>query len=209
MWDDIYIMSTMAIKLRKNEEDKRFETRSKIRNYKSQVDRGLKKQQQLMSQAINNIKKAGAIKDKKGMLNAAQNAVRIKSAIEYLKSFSLYLDNLEITFEFVYNEREMSSILSDAHQELGKRMLSDEQARQIENNIQAINQKTEDLERRLEDQFGNINQSLDEFAARGSEGVDDVINSVVGKTESTKTPDNSSSEIDDLINRIMGENSKS
>ncbi|MCL6014936.1 MAG: hypothetical protein M1323_04840 [Candidatus Thermoplasmatota archaeon] len=197
----------MAIKLRKSEDDKQFETRSKIRNYKSQIDRGLKRQQQLMAQAINNIKKAASIKDKKGMLNAAQNAVRIKSSIEYLKSFSLYLDNLEITFEFVYNERRNNEILSDANKELNKRMLSEEQARQIENNIQAINQKTEDLERRLEDQFGNINQSLDEFAARGGENVDEVIGSIVGQN----TPENqekSNSEIDDLISKIMGENTK-
>ncbi len=198
----------MAIKLRKSEDDKQFETRSKIRNYKSQLDRGLKKQQQLMAQAINNIKKAAAIKDKKGMLNAAQNAVRIKSSVEYLKSFLLYLDNLEITFEFVYNERRNSEILMGANKELNKRMLSEEQARQIENNIQAINQKTEDLERRLEDQFGNINQSLDEFAARGGENVDEVLGSVVGN-KSESNSEQSNSEIENLISKIMGEDTKS
>ena len=134
-------MDIMPLNLRKSEDDKRFETRSKIRNYKSEVDRDLKKQQQLLVQAINNVKKAAAIKDSKGMMNAAQNATRIKSAIDYLKSFSLYLDNLEITFEFVYNERRMNKTLSEAHNELGKRMLTDQQARQIESNIMAINQK--------------------------------------------------------------------
>ena len=42
----------MALNLRKSEEDKRFETRSKIRNYKTEVERGIKKQQQLLAQAI-------------------------------------------------------------------------------------------------------------------------------------------------------------
>ncbi len=200
----------MAIKLRKSEEDKRFETRSKIRNYKSQVDRDIKKQQQLLAQAINNVKKAAAIKDRKGMLNAAQNATRIKSAIDYLKSFSLYLDNLEITFEFVYNEREMNRTLSDAHNELGKRMLTDEQAREIESNIMAINQKTEDLERRLEDQFSTLGESLNEFATRGGEGAEDIIKSVTGESSSSamEGTDPGQKEIDDLIRKITGEGEK-
>ncbi len=200
----------MAIKLRKSEEDKRFETRSKIRNYKSQVDRDIKKQQQLLAQAINNVKKAAAIKDRKGMLNAAQNATRIKSAIDYLKSFSLYLDNLEITFEFVYNEREMNRTLSDAHNELGKRMLTDEQAREIESNIMAINQKTEDLERRLEDQFSTLGESLNEFATRGGEGAEDIIKSVTGESSSSASEgtDPGQKEIDDLIRKITGEGEK-
>ena len=178
--------------------------------YKSEVDRDLKKQQQLLAQAINNVKKAAAIKDSKGMMNAAQNATRIKSAIDYLKSFSLYLDNLEITFEFVYNERRMNKTLSEAHNELGKRMLTDQQARQIESNIMAINQKTEDLERRLEDQFSNLGESLNEFANRGGEGAEDIIKSITG--ESSASADHQDSEgqkeIDELIRKIIGEGDK-
>ena len=116
----------MALNLRKSEEDKRFETRSKIRNYKTEVERGIKKQQQLLAQAINNIKKAATIKDSQGMRNAATNATRIKSYIDYLKSFALYLDNLEITFEFVYNERMVNKTLVGAQTELGKRMLTEQ-----------------------------------------------------------------------------------
>lgn len=193
----------MAIKLRKSEEDKRFETRSKIRNYKSQVDRNLKKQEQLLVQAINNIKKAAAVKDQRGMHNAAQNAVRVKSAIDYLRSFALYLDNLEVTFEFIYIERASGKILSSANEEFGKRMLTDEQARQITQNIESINSRTEQLESRLEDQFGDINKSLDEFAERGGENVDDVIGSILGKTPSGDA-DKTQNEVDELINKIMG-----
>ncbi len=196
----------MAI-LRKSEEDKRFETRSKIRNYKSQVDRNLKKQEQLLVQAINNIKKAAQVKDQKGMKNAAQNAVRVKSAIDYLRSFMLYLDNLEVTFEFIYIERSSGKILSSANEEFGKRMLTDEQARQITQNIESINSRTEQLESRLEDQFGDINKSLDEFASRGGENVDDVIGSILG-TGGQKEQNSTSSEVDDLIRKVMGNDDK-
>lgn len=193
----------MAIKLRKTEEDKRFETRSKIRNYKSQVDRNLKKQEQLLVQAINNIKKAAAAKDQRGMHNAAQNAVRVKSAIDYLRSFALYLDNLEVTFEFIYIERASGKILSSANEEFSKRMLTDDQARQITQNIETINSRTEQLESRLEDQFGDINKSLDEFAERGGDNVDDVIGSILGKPQ-VGDEEKTKSEVDDLINKIMG-----
>ena len=203
-------MDIMPLNLRKSEDDKRFETRSKIRNYKSEVDRDLKRQQQLLVQAINNVKKAAAIKDSKGMMNAAQNATRIKSAIDYLKSFSLYLDNLEITFEFVYNERRMNKTLSEAHNELGKRMLTDQQARQIESNIMAINQKTEDLERRLEDQFASLGESLNEFANRGGEGAEDIIKSITGESSTSSQQEDSvgQKEVDELIRKITGEGEK-
>ncbi|MGP6238961.1 hypothetical protein ACNF40_00910 [Cuniculiplasma sp. SKW4] len=200
----------MALNLRKSEEDKRFETRSKIRNYKSEVDRDIKRQQQLLAQSIANVKKAAAIKDRKGMMNAAQNATRIKSAIDYLKSFSLYLDNLETTFEFVYNERRMNKTLTNVQSDLGKRMLTDQQARQIESNIMAINQKTEDLERRLEDQFSSLDESLNEFAKRGGEDAEDIIKSITGESLSSSSQEDSSGqkEVDELIKKILGEGEK-
>ena len=205
----------MSIKLRKSEDDKRFETRSKIRGYKAQVDRNLKKQQQLLNQAINNLKSAAAIKDSRGVLNAAQNAKRIKSAIDYLKSFSLYLDNLEITFEFVYNEREINRTLSEAHTDLGKRMLTDEQAREIENNLRSINESTENLESRLEEQFSTLGESLQEFASRGGVSAEDIVKEVTGQSVQTMTSSQQSSEaagdkeIDELIKKITGEKQKS
>ena len=206
-------MGKMAIKLRKSEDDKRFETRSKIRGYKAQVDRNLKKQQQLLNQAVTNLKSAYSIKDNRGVLNAAQNAKRIKSAIDYLKSFSLYLDNLEITFEFVYNERQINRTLAEAHTDLGKRMLTNEQAREIENNLRAINQSTEDLEGRLEEQFGTLGESLQEFATRGGETVEDIIKEVTGQSGSTadagKQTSGSDKEIDDLIKKIAGDEERS
>jgi hypothetical protein len=200
----------MALNLRKSEEDKRFETRSKIRNYKTEVERSIKKQQQLLAQAINNIKKAATIKDSQGMRNAAANATRIKSYIDYLKSFALYLDNLEITFEFVYNERMVNKTLVGAQTELGKRMLTEQQARQIESSITAINQKTTELESRMEDQFSTLGQSLKEFSDRGGEGVEDIIREITGGTLNYNTADESSSqkEVDDLIRKITGEGEK-
>ncbi|MCL4330009.1 MAG: hypothetical protein M1533_03295 [Candidatus Thermoplasmatota archaeon] len=205
----------MSIKLRKSEDDKRFETRSKIRGYKAQVDRNLKKQQQLLNQAINNLKSAAAIKDNRGVLNAAQNAKRIKSAIDYLRSFSLYLDNLEITFEFVYNEREINRTLSEAHTDLGKRMLTDEQAREIENNLRSINESTENLETRLEEQFSTLGESLQEFASRGGVSAEDIVKEVTGQSVQAMESSQKSSEaagdkeIDDLIKKITGEKQKS
>ena len=205
----------MSIKLRKSEDDKRFETRSKIRGYKAQVDRNLKKQQQLLNQAINNLKSAAAIKDNRGVLNAAQNAKRIKSAIDYLRSFSLYLDNLEITFEFVYNEREINRTLSEAHTDLGKRMLTDEQAREIENNLRSINESTENLETRLEEQFSTLGESLQEFASRVGVSAEDIVKEVTGQSVQAMESSQKSSEaagdkeIDDLIKKITGEKQKS
>lgn len=200
----------MGLNLRKSEEDKRFETRSKIRNYKSEVDRDIKRQQQLLAQAINNIKKAAAIKDSKGMMNAATNATRIKSSIDYLKSFALYLDNLEITFEFVYNERMVNKTLAGAQAELGKRMLTDQQARQIESSIMSINQKTEDLERRLEDQFSNLGDSLKEFANRGGEGAEEIIRGITGESSNLGSAEETAgqNEVDDLIKKILGQGEK-
>ena len=79
----------MPIKFTKSESDRRYETKTKIRGYRNQVDRSLRNQRQLLSKAIANIRKADSIKDRKGMMNAAQNAMRVKASIDYLQNFSV------------------------------------------------------------------------------------------------------------------------
>ncbi len=195
----------MPIKFTKSESDRRYETKTKIRGYRSQVDRSLRNQRQLLSKAIANIRKADSIKDKKGMMNAAQNAMRVKASIDYLQNFSLYLDNLEVTFEFIYNERESNKILGTAHKDLLKNMLTDEQAQQIQKNIDSINEKTELLEERLTEHMSSIDESLKGIAERHEEGVEDIIGDVVNQSsqKAGSSPDEAS-DVDNLISKILG-----
>ncbi len=194
----------MSIKFTKSDADRRFETKSKIRNYRSQVDRSLRNQRQLLGKAIANIRKADSIKDKKGIMNAAQNAMRIKASMDYLQNFSLYLDNLEVTFEFIYNERESNKILGTAHKDLLKNMLTDEQAQQIQKNIDSINEKTELLEERLTEHMSSIDESLSSIATRHEDGMESVVGNVVGTSSSKETAQDEGSDVDSLISKILG-----
>ncbi|MCL4356492.1 MAG: hypothetical protein M1460_01305 [Candidatus Thermoplasmatota archaeon] len=200
----------MPIKFTKSESDRRYETKTKIRGYRNQVDRSLRNQRQLLSKAIANIRKADSIKDRKGMMNAAQNAMRVKASIDYLQNFSLYLDNLEVTFEFIYNERESNKILGTAHKDLLKNMLTDEQAQQIQKNIDSINEKTELLEERLTEHMSSIDESLKGIADRHEEGVEDIIGDVVSKpAQKTSVSSDDASDVDNLISKILGGEEKS
>ena len=195
----------MPIKFTKSESDRRYETKTKIRGYRNQVDRSLRNQRQLLNKAIANIRKADSIKDRKGMMNAAQNAMRVKASIDYLQNFSLYLDNLEVTFEFIYNERESNKILGTAHKDLLKNMLTDEQAQQIQKNIDSINEKTELLEERLTEHMSSIDESLKGIAERHEEGVEDIIGDVVSKpAQKTGSSSDEASDVDNLISKILG-----
>ena len=200
----------MPLKFTKSESDRRYETKTKIRGYRNQVDRSLRNQRQLLSKAIANIRKADSIKDRKGMMNAAQNAMRVKASIDYLQNFSLYLDNLEVTFEFIYNERESNKILGTAHKDLLKNMLTDEQAQQIQKNIDSINEKTELLEERLTEHMSSIDESLKGIADRHEEGVEDIIGDVVSKpAQKTSVSSDDASDVDNLISKILGGEEKS
>ena len=200
----------MPLKFTKSESDRRYETKTKIRGYRNQVDRSLRNQRQLLSRAIANIRKADSIKDRKGMMNAAQNAMRVKASIDYLQNFSLYLDNLEVTFEFIYNERESNKILGTAHKDLLKNMLTDEQAQQIQKNIDSINEKTELLEERLTEHMSSIDESLKGIAERHEEGVEDIIGDVVSKpSQKAGVSSDEASDVDNLISKILGGEEKS
>jgi Mg2+ and Co2+ transporter CorA len=197
------------IPFKKTEEERLYESRSKIRGYKSSIDKTIRNFETLRAQSINAVRQGLINKDMAGAKNAARNVLRNDLAIRYMKSFKLFLENLSITMEFVFTERNINRTLTQANKDLRARMLTDEQASQIQKSIDSIGNSTQELEDRIYGQVDSLEGSLKSFADSKPEAVYDTLQNVAGLQAGTGSGERSvtDKEIDELISKISVEGS--
>ena len=197
------------IPFKKTEEERLYESRSKIRGYKSSIDKTIRNFETLRAQSINAVRQGLINKDMAGAKNAARNVLRNDLAIRYMKSFKLFLENLSITMEFVFTERNTTRTLTQANKDLRARMLTDEQASQIQKSIDSIGNSTQELEDRIYGQVDSLEGSLKSFADSKPEAVYDTLQNVAGLQAGTGSGERSvtDKEIDELISKISVEGS--
>lgn len=198
---------------RKTDEEKRYESRNKIRGYHNTIERYLRDFENLRVQAINTAKKAMAAKDMAAARNAARNVLRNELFIKYLKSFGLFIDNLQITMEYVFMERRAHATLTEANRDLKANILSAEQVNQIQQSIDSIMDTTRDLEDRANIQLDSIDSSLSSFANQKAEEVATTLENIAaGASGSPSAALGSADEdksLDALLDRISKEGNKS
>ena len=197
------------IPFKKTEEERLYESRSKIRGYKSSIDKTIRNFETLRAQSINAVRQGLINKDMAGAKNAARNVLRNDLAIRYMKSFKLFLENLSITMEFVFTERNINRTLTQANKDLRARMLTDEQASQIQKSIDSIGNSTQELEDRIYGQVDSLEGSLKSFADSKPEAVYDTLQNVAGVQAGDGSAERSVThkEIDELISKISVEGS--
>lgn len=198
---------------RKSEEEKRYESKNKIRTYQNSIQRYLRTFENLKVQSINMAKKALAAKDMAAARNAARNIQRNELFIRYLRSFGLFIDNLQITMEYVYMERKAHQTLTEANKDLRANILSSEQVGQIQQSIDSIMDTTRDLEDRANIQLDTLDQSLASFANEKQEDVEKTLESLAaGSTGKVSSGSSGGSEedraLDEILDRIAKEGEK-
>ncbi|MHB8361334.1 MAG: Snf7 family protein [Thermoplasmataceae archaeon] len=195
--------------LKKSEEERRNETKANIRRYRSQIDRFVRDFTNSRQNAINNAKKALAENNLQAAKNAARNILRHERFIKYLKSFSLFIDNLQTTMDYVYMERNAQQTLLQANKNLSVNMLSEEQANQIQQSIENIMDNTRDLEERANSQLESLDTSLSSFSNQKAEDVGKILEGIVsGGNASGTTGTDSDKALEELLSKIAKEGEK-
>ncbi|MGP6219985.1 hypothetical protein [Caldiplasma sukawensis] len=194
-------------RLIKSNEEKWFETKSMIRQSYNTIDKLIRNEQNLLKRSIETLKASAKQKNKQQLMNSVGQIRRITAVIQYLKSFQIYLTNSEITFEQIRSEVEMHNMMKKINEDMGKVMLTPQQANMIESNIEKIASNTENLERRMQEQYTMLQGALNKYGE--SDGTaEKIIEDITGKKISEIMGESSSSEdseIDALLKKLVGD----
>lgn len=196
-------------RLIKSNEEKWFETKSMIRQSYNMIDKLIRNEQNLLRRSIETLKASAKQKNKAQLMNSVGQIRRITAVIQYLKSFQIYLTNSEITFEQIRAEVEMQNMMKRINDDMGKVMLTPQQANMIQTNIEKIANNTEDLEKRMQEQFTVLQGALSKYGE--SDGsAEKIVENITGKKISEIMGESSSSEdteIDALLKKLVGDSS--
>jgi hypothetical protein len=197
--DTLFHMTHMAIKIRKSEDEKNFEKRSKISRWKSDIDRALRQYEKNYDKNVENLKLSIESNNMPKARLFAANIVNIDGAIRGLKDYKLFLDNVDLSLQFAKTTKDVWASLKESSKDLSTSQISQKQMTQVQQNIENIVSVSEQIEDRLSSQLELISSSIDSKGISDSK-VDDIINKF--KTGEKSVESSSESKLDEMIEEI-------
>lgn len=186
----------MAIKLRKSEDEKNFEKRSKISKWKGDIDRAVRQYERNYEKNIQSLKTAIDTENSPKAKLFASNIANLEGAIKGLKDYKLFLENVDLSLQFAKTTKDIWASLKQSAKDLASSQLSESQMSQVQQNIESIVSVSEQIEDRLSGQLEMITQSVD------SKGISDKnVEEIISKftLESKQNVEDSESKIDKMI----------
>ena len=173
--DILFHMTHMAIKIRKSEDEKNFEKRSKISRWKSDIDRALRQYEKNYEKNVQNLRLSIESNNTPKARLFAANIVNIDGAIRGLKDYKLFLDNVDLSLQFAKTTKDVWASLKESSKDLSTSQMSQKQMTQVQQNIENIVSISEQIEDRLSSQLELISSSIDSKGVSDSK-VDEIIN---------------------------------
>ncbi len=187
----------MAIKLRKTEEEKNFEKRSKISRWKGDIDRAIRQYERNYEKNVLSLKTSIQTENSPKAKLFASNIANLEGAIKGLKDYKLFLENVDLSLQFAKTTKDIWASLKESAKDLASSQLSEKQMSQVQQNIESIVSVSEQIEDRLSTQLEMITQSVD------SKGITDKnLEDIIGRFTSGEAKEDTSTEskIDEMIN---------
>ncbi len=197
--DILFHMTHMAIKIRKSEDEKNFEKRSKISRWKSDIDRALRQYEKNYEKNVQNLRLSIESNNTPKARLFAANIVNIDGAIRGLKDYKLFLDNVDLSLQFAKTTKDVWASLKESSKDLSTSQMSQKQMTQVQQNIENIVSISEQIEDRLSSQLELISSSIDSKGVSDSK-VDEIINKFKMGEKSAES--SSESKLDEMIEEI-------
>ena len=128
----------MAIKLRKTEDEKNFERRSRISKWKSDIDRAIRQYKRNYDKNVESIKEAISTNNIQRARLFATNMVTLEGAMRGLTDYKLFLDNVDLSLQFAKTTKDIWGSLSESTKDLTNSRLTEKQALQVQQNVEKI-----------------------------------------------------------------------
>lgn len=189
----------MAIKLRKSEDEKNFERRSRISKWKSDIDRAIRQYKRNYDKNVESIKEAISTNNIQRARLFATNMVTLEGAMRGLTDYKLFLDNVDLSLQFAKTTKDIWGSLSESTKDLTNSRLTEKQALQVQQNVEKIISASEQIEDRLTGQLDMISNSIDQKGLNNA-NVEDIIKKFSqGETKIDKVEE---SKLDDIIRDV-------
>ena len=187
----------MVIKIRKSEDEKNFEKRSRISKWKGDIDRAVRQYERNYEKNIQSLKIAIENENSPKAKLFASNIANLEGAIKGLKDYKLFLENVDLSLQFAKTTKDIWSSLKQSAKNLAQSQLSESQMSQVQQNIESIVSVSEQIEDRLSGQLEMITQSVDSKGI-SDKNVEDIIHRFTIDKEKVKR--DGESKIDAMIN---------
>lgn len=189
----------MAIKLRKTEDEKNFERRSRITKWKSDIDRAIRQYQRNYDKNVENIKLAIKSNNIQRAKLFATNMATLEGAIRGLTDYKLFLDNVDLSLQFAKTTKDIWASLSESTKDLTNSQLSEKQALQVQQNVEKIIRASEQIEDRLTGQLDMISSSIDQKGL-STVNVDEIMKKY--SVDQTNNKEIEESKLDAIIDEV-------
>jgi hypothetical protein len=189
----------MALKIRKTEDEKNFEKRSKISRWKGDIDRALRQYEKNYDRNVQNLKISIETNNVPKARLFAANIVNIEGAIRGLKDYKLFLENVDLSLQFAKATKDVWASLKESSKDLASTQLSQKQMTQVQQNIYNIVSISEQIEDRLSSQLELISSSIDSKGISDSK-VDEIINRF--KSQTSLSTSSSEQKLDEMIEEV-------
>jgi len=186
----------MAIKLRKSEDEKNFEKRSKISKWKNDIDRAIRQYERNYEKNVQSLRIAIDNENSPKTRLFASNIANLEGAVKGLKDYKLFLENVDLSLQFAKTTKDIWTSLKQSAKDLASSQLSESQMAQVQQNIESIVSVSEQIEDRLSGQLEMITQSVD------SKGISDKnIEDIISKftIDKKQKVEDSEAKIDKMI----------
>jgi hypothetical protein len=189
----------MAIKLRKTEDERNFERRSRISKWKSDIDRALRQYKRNYDKNVESIKEAISTNNLARARLFATNIITLEGAMRGLTDYKLFLDNVDLSLQFAKTTKDIWASLSESTKDLTNSQLTEKQALQVQQNVEKIISASEQIEDRLTGQLDMISSSIDQKGLNNT-NVEDIVKKF--SQSEIKTDKVEESRLDDIIKDV-------
>jgi len=191
------------INIRKSEDQKIMEKRSKISMNKSNIDRTIRQYERLRDKSTEDAKVALKDKNMRKAKLFASFIASLNASINGLKDYRLLLESIDLNLQYSKTQKDIWSGLKQSSQDLVGNQLNEKQMAEISQSIDSIVDAQERIQDTLGDQLESIKAAVDQSSGINEKSRDEVLKEL---TENTKEENNVESEEDkrlkDLLNEI-------
>ncbi len=193
------------INIRKSEDQKIMEKRSKISMNKSNIDRTIRQYERLRDKSTEDAKVALKDKNMRKAKLFASFIASLNASINGLKDYRLLLESIDLNLQYSKTQKDIWSGLKQSSQDLVGNQLNEKQMAEISQSIDSIVDAQERIQDTLGDQLESIKAAVDQSSGINEKSRDEVLKELTENSKEENTENKEESEEDKRLKDLLDE----
>ncbi|GGM79176.1 hypothetical protein GCM10007108_16750 [Thermogymnomonas acidicola] len=190
------------IKIGKSEEEKMMERRTRISQWKAEIDRAIRQLEKNKEQNIQSAKLALKTGNMEKAKVFAGNIIMVESTIRGLNDYKLMLENINLTLQYAEINQKVWASLRKGQEDLVKSQLSEKQVLQMQQDMERIVNTSQRIQETLSSQLDMISNAVYENSSGNEERISKLLSSISGGQVKATESSAEDQELDKLIKAL-------